>query len=88
MIESKIMKVVSALCPNGEEVKAQTLLDGHDLFLLHIVIAHSHDVVWIIRCVFVISGVGRYRNESYGEFLKALNSAKVINTRIGPREVG
>ena len=32
-------------------------------------------------------GVGRYRNESYGEFLRALNSAKRLNTRIGPREV-
>ena len=35
----------------------------------------------------VLSGVGRYRNESYGEFLRALNSAKRLNTRIGPREV-
>lgn len=35
----------------------------------------------------IILGVGRYRNESYGEFLKTLNSAKRLNTRIGPREV-
>lgn len=32
-------------------------------------------------------GVGRYRNESYGEFLKALNSANRLTKRIGPREV-
>lgn len=42
-------------------------------------------------CMFInwliILGVGRYRNESYGEFLKTLNSAKRLNTRIGPREV-
>ena len=42
---------------------------------------------FVVRVCYSLSGVGRYRNESYGEFLRALNSAKRLNTRIGPREV-
>jgi hypothetical protein len=33
------------------------------------------------------AGIGRFRNGTYNEFLRTLNSARSLTTKIGPKEV-
>ena len=54
---------------------------------MHVVLLFTVGRMCVHVCTCFFAGVGRYRNESYGEFLKVLNSAKRLNTSIGPREV-
>ena len=71
----------------------------HTRLAVTVITLYTHDLhTYIVKCIYLHvpvlsfdclcdSGVGRYRNESYGEFLKTLNSAQRLTTRIGPREV-